>query len=61
MTLKPNHEPHPETPPDLANEALPPAEETTQDQQTQDKYRKAYIEQLRRLSCPGCGEDFTFF
>ena len=25
----------------------------------QAEYRKAYIEQLRRMSCPGCGEDPT--
>jgi hypothetical protein len=23
----------------------------------QEQYRKAYIEQLRRMSCPGCGDD----
>lgn len=25
----------------------------------QAEYRKAYLEQLRRMSCPGCGEDPT--
>jgi hypothetical protein len=39
---------HPESEtPDLKNEAL------------QAEYRKAYLEQLRRMSCPGCGEDPT--
>jgi hypothetical protein len=23
----------------------------------QDEYRQAYLEQLRRRSCPGCGDD----
>jgi hypothetical protein len=30
------------------------------DTETQEKYRAAYLEQLRRLSCPGCG-DSEFF
>ncbi|MDZ4848230.1 MAG: hypothetical protein SGI77_02965 [Pirellulaceae bacterium] len=30
---------------DLENEVL------------QAEYRKAYLEQLKRMSCPGCGED----
>jgi hypothetical protein len=25
----------------------------------QAEYRRAYLEQLRRMSCPGCGEDPT--
>ena len=32
---------------DLSNEAQ------------QADYRQAYLEQLRRMSCPGCGEDPT--
>ncbi|MDZ4852636.1 MAG: hypothetical protein SGI77_25385 [Pirellulaceae bacterium] len=32
---------------DLENEVL------------QAEYRKAYLEQLKRMSCPGCGEDPT--
>lgn len=23
----------------------------------QEEYRRAYLEQLRRMSCPGCGDD----
>ncbi len=23
----------------------------------QEQYRQAYLEQLRRMSCPGCGDD----
>ena len=30
------------------------------DAETQAKYRAAYLEQLRRRSCPGCG-DSEFF
>ena len=26
-------------------------------QQTQDEYRRAYLQQLRRRACPGCGDD----
>jgi hypothetical protein len=29
------------------------------DEALQAEYRKAYLEQLRRMSCPGCGEDPT--
>lgn len=31
------------------------------DAELQEKYRKEYFEQLKRLSCPGCGEDSSFF
>lgn len=30
-----------------------------QNDDKQAEYRKAYLEQLRRMSCPGCGEDPT--
>lgn len=30
-----------------------------QNAERQADYRKAYLEQLRRMSCPGCGEDPT--
>jgi len=48
-----------------------PKPECTQDNETteqlanvstdaqQAEYRRAYLEQLRRMSCPGCGEDST--
>ena len=32
-----------------------------EDAELQERYRKEYFAQLRRLSCPGCGEDFTAF
>lgn len=32
-----------------------------EDAELQERYRKEYLDQLRRLSCPGCGEDFTAF
>jgi hypothetical protein len=31
------------------------------DAELQERYRKEYLAQLRRLSCPGCGEDFSNF
>ncbi|XZE20305.1 hypothetical protein SH449x_000172 [Pirellulaceae bacterium SH449] len=34
--------------PTLSDEALA---------QQQEQYRRAYIEQLRRMSCPGCGDE----
>lgn len=61
MTLEPNQDPERELPLDLNQETLPPTDQPPTDEATQDAYRKAYIEQLRRLSCPGCGEDFTLF
>lgn len=27
----------------------------------QARYREEYLLQLRRLSCPGCGEDFSVY
>lgn len=41
----------------------PTASENVQleDAELQERYRKEYLAQLRRLSCPGCGEDFTAF
>lgn len=55
----------------LAHQAgdKPPAGETPtasenaqlEDAELQERYRKEYLAQLRRLSCPGCGEDFTAF
>ena len=32
-----------------------------EDAELQERYRKEYLAQLRRLSCPGCGEDFSVF
>ncbi len=29
-------------------------------EQLQAEYRRAYLEQLRRQACPGCGEDDLF-
>ena len=31
------------------------------DADLQEQYRKEYLEQLKRRSCPGCGEDFSLF
>ncbi|WP_442483359.1 hypothetical protein [Aeoliella sp. SH292] len=31
------------------------------DVELQEKYRKEYLAQLRRRSCPECGEDFSSF
>lgn len=30
------------------------------DADLQEKYRKEYLEQLKRRSCPGCGENLPF-
>ena len=30
-------------------------------QPTEEELRQLYIEQQRRMSCPGCGEDFEVF
>lgn len=38
-----------------------PSDNKLTDAELQAKYRKEYLLQLRRLSCPGCGEDFTEF
>ncbi len=31
------------------------------DAELQERYRQEYLTQLRRLSCPGCGEDSSIF
>ena len=31
------------------------------DAELQERYRQEYLVQLRRLSCPGCGEDLASF
>lgn len=31
------------------------------DAELQEKYRREYLIQQRRLACPGCGEDYTTF
>lgn len=62
VTLVPDCESRPEPSVKLTEQPLPHAEEKrATDPQTQEQYRRAYIEQLRRPSCPGCGEDFTIF
>jgi hypothetical protein len=47
-------ETHPESPEAVVEEA------TLTDAEVQETYRAAFLEQLRRLSCPGCG-DSEFF
>lgn len=56
-TQRPDQEPLVE----LNGESMPPAQSPVENDATQQEYRKAYLEQLRRMSCPGCGEDFTNF
>jgi hypothetical protein len=41
-----------------ANETTEQLADVSTDAQ-QAEYRRAYLEQLRRMSCPGCGEDPT--
>lgn len=48
-----------ESPP--KNTELPSDAAQLADAELQEKYRKEYLAQLRRLSCPGCGEDFTVY
>jgi hypothetical protein len=48
------------TPP--PSNAEPPADNAQlADAELQERYRQEYLAQLRRLSCPGCGDDFTVF
>ena len=42
--------------PNVGDESQP----SLDDEQIQAAYRKAYLEQLRRQSCPGCGETEIF-
>lgn len=49
-------EPPLETSTDASNEERP----SLNDETTQDEYRKAYLEQLRRQTCLGCGETEIF-
>ena len=47
--------------PDPVAESLSPAQEQQlSDEQLQEQYRQAYLEQLRRRSCPGCGDTDLF-
>lgn len=39
----------------------PPGDAQLADAELQESYRKEYLAQLRRLSCPGCGEEFSHF
>lgn len=63
MRLEPNRgpAPKPEEHPNLSDATAPPEDTVASDNATQEAYRQAYLEQLRRRSCPGCGEDFTIF
>lgn len=31
------------------------------DAELQERYRREYMNQLKQMSCPGCGEDFSLF
>jgi hypothetical protein len=64
VTMEPNQTPDKEKEQPIPAEAMngaPNASEADilQDEAQQAEYRKAYLEQLRRMSCPGCGEDPT--
>jgi hypothetical protein len=51
--------------PQSQESAAAPAEQPRQEERptdladaaTQEKYRQEYLIQMRRLSCPGCGDD----
>jgi hypothetical protein len=51
-----NHETTRAQPQQSAEKEMLVAPAALQDEQLQAKYRQAYLEQLRRQSCPGCGE-----
>lgn len=64
VPMEPNQtkdkEKEPTIPAETTSEAPNTVEsEILQDDAKQAEYRKAYLEQLRRMSCPGCGEDPT--
>lgn len=41
--------------------AAAPAESLAAEAEFQARYREEYLLQLRRRSCPGCGEDFSVY
>lgn len=43
------------------NTELPADAAQLADAELQERYRKEYLAQLRRLSCPGCGEGDAIF
>jgi hypothetical protein len=52
--------PAPKTSPELpAQETKPDSSPLTDEAMAaqQEQYRQAYLQQLRRMSCPGCGDD----
>ena len=49
--------PEPETANADSSEHLPELD----DQVLQERYRKAFIEQIKRRQCPGCGDDGALF
>ncbi len=60
----PGYDPHQvEQPLPAASDSTGPTSEAPDDPnlealaKQQEEYRKAYLEQLRRMSCPGCGDD----
>jgi len=53
-----NDQPEPESVTAPTGDVPGPLADLSNDAQ-QDEYRRAYLEQLRRMSCPGCGEDPT--
>ena len=46
--------------PPPASEAAPSDACPLSEAELQERYRKEYLEQLRKMSCPGCGEDPFF-
>jgi hypothetical protein len=55
-----NHESTETQPQQNAEIEMQAAPAVLQDEQLQAKYRQAYLEQIRRQSCPGCGESGIF-
>ncbi len=58
----PSNEPNqrPRTPPEASEPESPSESQPLTDEALaaqQEQYRQAYLQQLRRMSCPGCGDD----
>lgn len=61
MSLEPNGQKlgqHQEAESLSINDEGPQAACPLSDAELQERYRHEYIEQLKRMSCPGCGEEF---
>ncbi len=44
----------------VADALTPKQTQQLSDEELQEQYRQAYLEQIRRQSCPGCGDTDIF-